>query len=487
MQVAQYLNNKKNSFNKLDFLSLLFCMPFVGMLLLLMCEAGLAATGTALIIQAGHDVANGTFIVSDFLWIVLAQSASYIVGAMSWVFAERAGFGAFGRYLLRFTRENRNKADLLRSATQRESVEPFITSETFHIIFELIYELESDLKLFFGLIFNAFVLGYAVDAGLPWVYAAVFALLLTLQWVLRRPIANAYLEQQSATNRMTAHSFLAWNNIFVGNRYNFRIWHADFKQRLRQALQATIHAIVAREGLAAVSGVIALGMVFSYLAFIVAQGAHDTALLVALAATLPRQIELSSNVHRLASGWNDLLAIWTRMAGACAAINPASDADFDQRIQFDRLQISINKQVFNCTSVTDIVQNVMTMGCGRVLVRGLNGAGKSTLLTALKRELGAQAYYLPSTDKLTFQFAVFQGDFDNEEAKATSKTDFSTGEMQLRSLQEITLHTQCQAYLLDEWDANLDANNRALAEQCIQTLSARAVVVEISHRDSTHA
>ena len=485
MRSALFLSKKTREISRIDFLRFLLCAPFVGMLVLLMCEAGLAATGTALIIQAGHDLAKGTFVVSDFLWIVLAQSASYLVGATSWVFAERTGFGAFGRYLLQFTRNNRAKTDVLSATLQREAVEPFLTNESFHIIFELIYELESDLKLLFGLIFNAGVLGFAVDAGLPWVYASVFALLLGLQYVLRKPVAHVYLQQQSATNRMTAHTYFAWNHVFAGNRYNFRIWHQGFKQRLRQALQATIHAIVAREGLAAISGVIALSMVFSYLALIVANGANNTALLVALAATLPRQIELSSDVHRLASGWNDLLALWTRMSGACSAMNPQADADFDQRIQFDSLQIHCGDQHLRCGSVADLVQHVHRLGQGRILVRGSNGAGKSTLLTALKRELGAQALYLPSTERLFFNFSA--NDMENSENDASERpvaTDFSSGELQLRSLQEIAQQTRCKAYLLDEWDANLDDKNRAIAEQSIDALALRGVVVEISHRDA---
>ena len=37
--------------------------------------------------------------------------------------------------------------------------------------------------------------------------------------------------------------------------------------------------------------------------------------------------------------------------------------------------------------------------------------------------------------------------------------------------------------LLDEWDANLDATNRAAADALVETLARRARVVEISHRD----
>ena len=213
-------------YRNLDFIRFLLCRPFYVMFFFLVIEAALAATTTALIIKAGRDVADQEFLISDFVWIVLAQSASYVVGATSWIFAERAGFGAYGRYMLRFARDNRYQPALLGDKSQREQVEPFLTNETFHIFFELVYELEADLKLFFGLVFNAIVLGYAIDAGLPAVYAAVFVTLLALQYLVRRPVAGAYLAQQRSINRMTAHTYTAWDNITTGHRYNYRLWHA---------------------------------------------------------------------------------------------------------------------------------------------------------------------------------------------------------------------------------------------------------------------
>ena len=472
-------------YRNLDFVRFLLCRPFYVMLFFLVIEAALAAATTALIIKAGHDVADQEFLISDFVWIVLAQSASYVVGATSWIFAERAGFGAYGRYMLRFARGNRHQPELLSDKTQREQVEPFLTNETFQIFFELVYELEADLKLFFGLIFNAIVLGYAIDAGLPAVYAAVFVALLALQYLVRRPVAGAYLAQQRTSNRMTAHTYTAWDNITTGNRYNYRLWHAGFKRRLRDALQAQIRAILAREGIATVSGIFALVVVFSYLAWIAGRNVTDTGLLIALAATLPRQIDLSYNVHGLASGWNDLLAVWTRMSGACAAMQPAPDACFDQRIRFDGVALSVSgidgQKTVACASVDDALAGIHAHPQGRFMVRGSNGSGKSTLLVALKARLGARAFYWPTSDKLAFAFsgATLGAESDDESAAS----GFSSGERQLKSLQEIVSRTHAAVYLLDEWDANLDAKNRASAEALVATLAARAVVVEISHRD----
>jgi ABC-type bacteriocin/lantibiotic exporter with double-glycine peptidase domain len=488
--------NSRAAFTRWDFARFLACRQFYFMIGLIVVESLLAAATTYLVIKAGRDVANDEFLVGDLLWIVAAQSTSYIVGAVSWVFAEQAGFGAYGRYMLRFSRDNRHQNTLLHDKPVREQIEPFLTSETFHIFFELMYELEADLKIFFGLVFNALVIGLEIDAGLPVAYAVVFVILLFLQWSLRKPVAYAYLTNQRMTNRMTSHSYTAWDNIFSGNAYNFRLWHGGFKVKLRDALRAQIRAIVTREGLSTVSGIIGLGIVFTTMTYVASQDLTNTVLLAALAVTLPRQIEMTNDVHLLASGWNDLLAIWTRIGGAVDNMRPQPDSEFNSRIKFDRLLLRQNESLLTCDSVDQAMEKILAQPAGRINVRGDNGSGKSTLLLALKAALKNRAYYWPTADRLAFRFAgavpAEENDEDDETENETSATEkpgmkksgFSSGERQLQSLREIVTHTDAGIYLLDEWDANLDPANRAAAAALINQLAARARVVEISHRDS---
>jgi ABC-type multidrug transport system fused ATPase/permease subunit len=485
----------KPSFSAQHFAGLLLCPPFYGMLGLLMVEAALAALTTWLVIRAGQDLANEEFLIADFGWIVLAQSASYMVGAISWIYAERAGFGAFGRYMLRFTRENRADARFFAGTLQREKVEPFLTNESFHLIFEIIYELEADLKLFFSLLFNSIVLGFAIDAGLPFVYGAVFVGLMLLQYAVRNWVNAIYAENQRATNSMTARTYTAWDNITSGNRYNFRTWHAGFKHRLREALKSQIRAIMAKQGIAAASGIASLLVIMAYLAYVAGHNAQNTALLIALAATLPRQIELSYNVHDLAAGWNDLQALWTRMKGASAAMQVQADEDFNGRIHMAHLRLTYQAPGQDDLAATPLPLASFEAACamlpqlqrGVVQVRGSNGAGKSTLLAALKHHIGSSAYYWPTSTKLAFEFAAAEmaaqeeEDEEKEEMQSSGK-GFSSGERQLQSLTEIVRQTDAKVYLLDEWDANLDASNRAKAQILIDELSARSLVVEISHR-----
>ena len=464
------------------------------MVTLMVVEAMLAAATTWLVINAGRKVAIGQFLLNDLIWILTAQSASYVVGVVSWVFAERAGYRGFGKFMLRFARENRGKVKLLNEKPAREQVEPFLTGETFQCFFNVMYELEFALKLFLGLVFNSIVLGAEIDPSLPFAYVGAFGALLLMQWILQKPIADAYLENQRRNNRVTAQGYTAWDNVFSGNRYNLRLWLAGFKTRVREGLVAQIRAIVAREGMSAMSGIVSLAIVFATVTVVAVQNVGDTVLLVALATTLPRQIEMTYELHLLASGWNDFIAIWTRFGGVAANMLPEPDEDFDKRIKFDRLVLREGDNANVVSSLGDALRIAFAQPTGRVNVRGGNGTGKSSLLASLKTEMGKRAYYWPTTDRLAFKFTggVVPVDVDEDEEgepivvaeSMDKKLGFSSGERQLKSLEEIVNSTDAKVYLLDEWDANLDAANKVKADALVDALAARARVVEISHRDS---
>jgi len=483
---------QRRQISRFELASYLLSPSLFVMVIMMVVEAMLAAATTWLVINAGRKVAVGQFLLTDLVWILTAQSASYVVGVISWIFAERAGYRGFGKFMLRFARENRDKVKLLNEKSARERVEPFLTGETFQCFFNVMYELEFALKLFLGLAFNAVVLGVEIDVSLPVAYVGAFGALLLMQWVLQKPIARAYLENQRMNNRVTAQGYTAWDNVFAGNSYNLRLWLAGFKTRLREGLVAQIRAIVAREGMSAMSGIVSLAIVFAAISVVAVQHVGDTALLVGLATTLPRQIEMTYELHLLATGWNDFIAIWTRFGGVAANMLPEPDADFDKRIKFDRLVLREGDHANVVSSLGDALRIAYAQPTGRINVRGGNATGKSSLLAALKTEMKKRAYYWPTTDRLAFQFAggvvpvEVEGDREDEvvvEESMDQKLGFSSGERQLKSLQEIVSSTAAEIYLLDEWDANLDAANRAKADALVDELAGRARVIEISHRD----
>jgi ABC-type multidrug transport system fused ATPase/permease subunit len=311
-----------------------------------------------------------------------------------------------------------------------------------------------------------------------------------MQWLMRKRVAQAYLENQRMNNRMTAQGYTAWDNVFSGNRYNLRLWIAGFKDRWRSGLIAQIRAIMTKEWLSAASGIISLAIVFAAMAWTAYRHAGDMGVLIALAATLPRQIEMTHDVHSFTSGWNDLLAQWTRLRGVAANIHPPLDPDFDLRVKFDRLTLREGGNASTVAQLDDAMGLILAQPTGRINVRGPNGAGKSTLLASLKAAVKRRAYYWPTADRLAFQFMQGQDEVETDEdgdplPPGETKRGFSSGERQLRALQEIVRYTDAPIYLLDEWDANLDPSNRAAADALVEELARRARVVEISHRDRT--
>jgi hypothetical protein len=202
---------------------------------------------------------------------------------------------------------------------------------------------------------------------------------------------------------------------------------------------------------------------------------------------------MTYELHLLATGWNDFIAIWTRFGGVAANMLPEPEADFDKRIKFDRLVLREGDHANVVSSLGDALRITFAHPTGRINVRGANGTGKSSLLASLKTEMRKRAYYWPTTDRLAFQFTGgvvpvdVEGDDEDDVVVVAESMDkklgFSSGERQLKSLEEIVNSTEAEVYLLDEWDANLDSANKAKADALVDALAARARVVEISHRD----
>ncbi len=298
---------------------------------------------------------------------------------------------------------------------------------------------------------------------------------------------------------MTASTYNAWDNIYAGNRYNFHLWLKRFKERLRNALRAQINAILLREGISAVAGIVGLIIIFGVMAWVVGKPGSELPVLVALATTLPKQIDMTHEVHSLAIGWNDLLALWTRAQGVVSHMHPTLKDDdnaplpptsIEARVKHGKLKLTQGSTSLHSESLTDVLAFVQSQPTGRINVRGENGAGKSTLLLALKQSLRGTAYYWPTADRLVFAFSANdplpddEADEQEDEAQVKpKKRGYSSGEQQIAALKEIVQNTHAPLYLLDEWDANLDAKNRAKAWGLIDQLAARARVVEISHRD----
>ncbi len=85
----------------------------------------------------------------------------------------------------------------------------------------------------------------------------------------------------------------------------------------------------------------------------------------------------------------------------------------------------------------------------------------------IKNALASRAFFLPTHNQLSF----------------TSETNkYSTGESLRKRLTEILERVDADVLLLDEWDANLDTENKEMLSNLIDELAAKKCVIEVRHR-----
>ncbi|HLU04810.1 MAG TPA: hypothetical protein VKZ94_18735, partial [Advenella sp.] len=85
----------------------------------------------------------------------------------------------------------------------------------------------------------------------------------------------------------------------------------------------------------------------------------------------------------------------------------------------------------------------------------------------LKKHFARNAFYLPASM--------------NELVWNTETGALSTGQSMLAVLNEISTYPNIKYFLLDEWDANLDKDNKAKIHEMLDELSTKAVIVEVRH------
>ena len=151
-------------------------------------------------------------------------------------------------------------------------------------------------------------------------------------------------------------------------------------------------------------------------------------------------------------------------------LNPPVGTDL---IQWDRLRLKTDEHTTEQGSEDFQKQLGLFLareGGGRATIMGPNGAGKSVLKRSIKESWSQRAFYLPADGDLYFE--------------TLSRRNFSSGEKILEVLNYLDHIDEpfVQLILLDEWDANLDAENLLVADKYVNSLSTKYKILETRHR-----
>lgn len=330
--------------------------------------------------------------------------------------------------------------------------------------------------------FNIVALSIVVEP----LFAVAFSISLaavTIIMKLRRR-SQRLLTKKALTARIDLYQSLlgAWDNVLLGNNYNFSLWNERTKSRIKRCLQKNVDLERFDQILAIVVSLITMIPSLAVVVWFVIQNENDTSKLASFFVTVPilflilsYTYQMLSHIFRWGMHKNKLISIYRSLQPMSYSYN-----DMLNKVKWPKIEYTKNESLHtdadykgsrqfcppaSLTSHHDLISH--SHEPGRITLRGENGSGKSTTLMLIKNSLGEKAFILPTTGQLSF-------------VAETNK--HSTGENLKNRLNEILENVDANVLLLDEWDANLDRHNRELLSQLIDRIAEKKCVIEVRHR-----
>ena len=376
-----------------------------------------------------------------------------------------------------FVSSNRNNIGEWSNKGIKEEKLSILTSEgpvVMHALIDYVWDLYTYVLSVF---FNIMALSIVVEPLFAMAYGLSITIVVIVMKLKRR--AQRQLTKKALTARIDLCQSLlaAWDNVLLGNDYNFKLWEEKTTQRLRRCLQRNIDLERFDQILA-----IAVAMITSIPTMLVVVHhvityQDDPARLSAFIVILPLLFIIVGYTYQTLT----LAFRWTMHKSKLMTIYKAIQASKDSHVTMEKKvkwpKIYVNhttKSLKEPISITvpksfhshgDLLS--LTSKAGRLTMRGENGAGKSTALMLVKNALANRAFFLPTQNQLSF----------------TSETNkYSTGESLRNRLMEILEKVDVDVLLLDEWDANLDSENQERLSALIDELASKKCVIEVRHR-----
>lgn len=333
----------------------------------------------------------------------------------------------------------------------------------------------------FSVFFNIMALSIVVE---PLFTVAFLISLITVASVMRlRKKTQRTLTKKALTARIDLSQQLlgAWDNVLLGNNYNFHLWEERTRQRMNRCLQKNVDLERFDQIMAIVVSLITMIPSLLVVVWFVFTHQDDTVALASFFVTIPILFLILSYTYQMLSNAFRWGMHKSKMDSLFRAIEPIEypPDELLKKVKWPKIQYTRNESSSDAaymgsrkfsppcpiSSHHDLIQH--TAEPGRITLRGENGCGKSTTLMLIKNSLGDRAFILPTMGHLTF----------------TSETNkHSTGENLRNRLVEILEKVDAPILLLDEWDANLDRENREILNELIDQIAEKKCVIEVRHR-----
>lgn len=441
-----------------------FLLPSAGWtLFLILVHQSIIAASSFFLTRLIEAFQHGSEYRSYLIFYLTAMLVPYIPGCASLFTLQLWINGAHRRFTTSFSNAAYGRTEMHRDSDLRETVESVSARNSFMAIKDYLTFIHGFVGFALNSALSMLVLSALLPGHLFSGYVISLALSIVLVLLLRGTVGRRSLRTEKEFIAYSESLSRIWENSTLGNHYNYQLWQSSRDRHASQYYRQSNQLQLLKQ-----SGNIALAMVsllptIYLISEAIKSATAEPTLVAAIIVNLTRVFHILSSLSTLVYQLLDFSAMNSRLQVIFEAkwrLSEPSDLPKSPCGEILLNGIPVRDYISVTTSVRSSYQ-------GRFTVRGANGAGKSTLLHVLKKALADDAVLLPAQHgKLEWR----------HESKA-----LSTGQKTLAQLQELANHTDVKYLLLDEWDANLDSDNKRAISEMLDLLSKSKVVVEIRH------
>lgn len=440
------------------------------------------ASSTLWLVTLTQRITSGEAYFPFLLLYIGSLLLPYVPGCIALILKTSWKQEAQRTFINSFVSSNKNNIGEWSNKGLKEEKLSILTAEgpnALHALIDYSWDLYTYLL---SVIFNIMALSVVVEPLFAVSYGISVACVIAVMKMKRR--TQQQLTQKALIARVDLCQSLlaAWDNVLLGNAYNFKLWNERTSQRLKRCLQRNVDLERFDQILAISVALITSIPSLIVVIYFMLKNHGDVVKLTSFVVILPLLFMILSYTYQTLS----LAFRWamhrSKLISIYRAIQATTDSPvhMEKKIKWPKISANYATQApadhVSLPSTRPILPNPMeshldllkqTAKSGRLTLRGENGSGKSTALMLIKNALAGRAFFLPTHNQLSF-------------AAETNK--YSTGESLRNRLIEILERVDVDVLLLDEWDANLDKENQERLSTLIDELSDKKCVIEVRHR-----
>jgi len=461
--------------NDKKLIKILFSKDILWSFLFLIIFSIISSSSNIWLSNLGSSITNGVIDLIYYYFTLFTASLflANIPEAISRYYLARSKLNAIQNYTQEFTESHKNTVTSTFDTKVREEKEAWLNGEADKTLDETFTVIHNSISMTLSSVFNMATLAIAIDSKLVIGYLISFVSIPLLLKYMNGPIKTLSLQSQKDRNSLRQVFLSSWENISIGNNYNFKVWNQEFLGRLN-ILRKSYGRFTLLFSLSnsATTFVIMSPVIFNIF-WLINTNINDPVKLTVIAATFYKQIGTLFNIHTLFTNTIDWTSnCYPRLCALVESIkSPLPRTHIENNIKLNEITFTIDKRDYTIDSIKEILQMINTKETGRITIKGSNGSGKSTLLCLLKEILDDKAFYLPASSMLVFE--------------DTKKANLSSGQKVKRQLNEllgVLLNQPDKIVLLDEWDANLDQSSAQDISNQIDQLSKTNLIFEVRHK-----